>query len=232
MATVTREPKRVVKTNVGDRVVTLDTVEGGLDLYLKMVGDQGGPRIKYHNRRLTLVSPSRDHERASRRLDLIITAICEGLRIRFQPDGSTLYRLPDQRNGIEPDSSYYIQNESVVRDLTGDLDLTIHPPPDLAVEIVVSHRPDHALRIYQELGVPEVWVYEENVARLVFHVLQASEEYVAADQSRAFPLVRPEEVQELLLDTSDILTWLEKVRAWVSRKSPRRPRKPKGKKPR
>jgi Uma2 family endonuclease len=41
--------------------------------------------------------------------------------------------------GIEPDSCFYIQHEAMVRG-KAHLDLTLDPPPDLALEIDITHR--------------------------------------------------------------------------------------------
>jgi len=51
--------------------------------------------------------------------------------------------------GIEPDQCFYIQNESAIRGKKR-LDLTVDPPPDLALEIDVTSR-THP-NIYQAFG--------------------------------------------------------------------------------
>jgi Uma2 family endonuclease len=43
-----------------------------------------------------------------------------------------------------------------VRGVTGYIDLTVYPPPDLAIEVVVTHSPAKSLAVCRELGVPEV----------------------------------------------------------------------------
>ena len=55
--------------------------------------------------------------------------------------------------GIEPDNCFYIQNEAAIRG-KNRLDLTIDPPPDLALEIDVTSR-THP-NIYEALRVPEL----------------------------------------------------------------------------
>src|SRR5260370_20533848 len=50
------------------------------------------------------------------------------------------------------------RSEPAVRDVEDDIDLTIHPPPDLMVEVIVTHGPGEALQICQELQIAKVHV--------------------------------------------------------------------------
>ncbi|MEO8892528.1 MAG: Uma2 family endonuclease, partial [Coleofasciculaceae cyanobacterium] len=61
--------------------------------------------------------------------------------------------------GKEPDSCYYIQNEAQVRGKI-ELDFTVDPPPDLALEIDITSSSINQLEIYADLGIPEVWRYD------------------------------------------------------------------------
>jgi Uma2 family endonuclease len=200
-----------------DMVITLNVEDGGLDRYLELVGDRRGPRIKYRQGSLTLVSPTYGHERAIQYLDDLITAVCFELNIDYHATRSTLFRPPKRESGIEADASYYIANEPAVRGVTEDIDLTVTPPPDLALEVIVSHGPAQALAIYQELGVPEVWVYWAKKRKLEFLQLDEQGEYHPGKVSRSFPFLTPE----------DVLPWAEpsegepdiqrerRLRAWV-----------------
>jgi Uma2 family endonuclease len=57
-----------------------------------------------------------------------------------------------------PGSHRYIENEAAVRG-KNRLDLTVDPPPDLALEIDVTSR-THP-QIEQALGVSELWRFEK-----------------------------------------------------------------------
>lgn len=60
------------------------------------------------------------------------------------------------RQGIEPDSCFFIQNAELVQGLNPEM-----PPnlaPDLAVEVDIASASDKKLSIYQALGVPELWL--------------------------------------------------------------------------
>ena len=173
-----------------DMVTTLDIGPGRLDRYLKLVGDRRNPLIKYHEGSLTLVSPSRKHERGADRIDDLIKAICDGLGIHCHATGSTLYRRPDMDHGIEADKSYYIANEPAVRDMVEDeIDLSVYPPPDLIVEAVATHDAKKSLVICRELGVPEVWVYRVRRRSLEFLLLDAQGQYQAARGEPGVPVL-------------------------------------------
>jgi Uma2 family endonuclease len=139
-----------------DMVTDLDIGPGGVDRYLELVGDHAGPLIKYRRGRLTLVSPSHEHERGAERLDGVVKAICAELDIDYYASSSTLFRQPDLDSGIEADKTYYVAHEPDVRGVKGGIDLAIYPPPDLVVEVVITHNPAKSLAICRELGVPEV----------------------------------------------------------------------------
>nr|WP_242028426.1 Uma2 family endonuclease [Pseudanabaena sp. FACHB-2040] len=64
------------------------------------------------------------------------------------------------------------------------------PPPDLAIEADVTSRT--TLDVYEVMGVPEVWIYEEG--RLRVYVLQSGE-YAESSASSTFPSL---DVRELI----------------------------------
>jgi Uma2 family endonuclease len=69
------------------------------------------------------------------------------------------------------------------------IDLRRDPPPDLAIEVVVTHRTIDRLGIYAAFRVSEVWRLKRNALR--FLVLDKNEIYIKATRSRSFPLLTP-----------------------------------------
>jgi Protein of unknown function (DUF820). len=82
---------------------------------------------------------------------------------------------------VEPDTCFYIQNQAAVIG-KNRLDMSVDPPPDLAIEIDLTSRTQ--LDNYQILGVPELWRYARR--GLQINVLQA-EQYIESDVSPTFP---------------------------------------------
>ena len=130
----------------------------------------------------------------------------------------TLRRQLKQR-GLEPDESYYIASEPLVRHRRR-LDLSKDPPPDLAVEVDVTHKVLDRMEAYSKLGVAEVWRCDKSGLR--FYRLTPSGDYRTSKTSVAFPkltstdlnrfLNRLEDVDEnaMIWEFSD---WLKKLTA-------------------
>jgi Uma2 family endonuclease len=90
------------------------------------------------------------------------------------------------------------------------------PPPDLLIEVVVSHGPKKALGICLLLGIPEVWVHRPRGARLHFLLLEDGK-YVSKSRSRSFPFLGPEDVIPWLTSPEDEPDnrWRRRLRDWV-----------------
>ncbi len=68
-------------------------------------------------------------------------------------------------------------------------------PPDLVVEVDIASRSESKLKIYEAMGVPEIWIYRHE--RLVIKQLQAGQ-YIDTVMSRVFPLVGVDQLNEWL----------------------------------
>jgi Uma2 family endonuclease len=119
--------------------------------------------------------------------------------------------------GIEPDNCFYIQNEAVVRG-KDRIDLAVDPPPDLALEVDVTSR-THP-NIYEALGVPELWRFEEG--KLQINILRDGK-YVVSEVSPNFPNLPLVEVIPPYLNQSKTLgrnKAMKTFRAWVRKQLP------------
>ncbi len=113
-------------------------------------------------------------------------ALLDELERDYVSFGSSTFKREERSGGIEPDDCFYICHFSA---MVGKqrLDLTIDPPPDLAIEVDVTSTTQ--LQAYRVLGVPELWRFQ--AGRLRIDILQAGE-YVQSDESLVFaglPLV-------------------------------------------
>ena len=52
-------------------------------------------------------------------------------------------------------NGYYIQNYDLVAD--HEIDLSVDPPPDLVVEVDITHTDINKNALYASMGVPEFW---------------------------------------------------------------------------
>jgi Uma2 family endonuclease len=62
------------------------------------------------------------------------------------------------------------------------MDMTIDPPPDLAIEADVTSKT--TLGAYYLIGVPEVWIYDQGDFKI--YLLQ-DKDYIESESSRVFP---------------------------------------------
>ena len=66
-----------------------------------------------------------------------------------------------------------------------ELDLSVNPPPDLAIEIDITSSSLDQLAIYADMGVPEAWIYNDEAIHV--RILQADGRY--REQCKAFPFL-------------------------------------------
>jgi Uma2 family endonuclease len=159
--------------------------------------EEGGSRLKCFEGSVTLVSPGMPHELNGSRLDRLILAVCIEFRIKLTGLASTTWTLPlgAGDTAYEADRAYYIQSYGTTRK---------HHPPDLAIEVVVSHAEKKALPAGAFLKIPEICVLDVPRHRLTFHHLVVRGPQKATfrpePRSRAFPVLAASEVLERLDD--------------------------------
>jgi Uma2 family endonuclease len=148
---------------------------------LAELGENRNSRISYSQGVLEIMAPLPEHEVAKVLIGDLVKAILEELDIDFWSLGSTTFDEEKMDAGVEPDDCFYIQNEAAVRG-KDRIDLTVDPPPDLAIEIDITSRT--RFNNYQVLGVPELWRWRGN--RLEINVL-INGKYVTSTVSSIFP---------------------------------------------
>jgi Uma2 family endonuclease len=117
------------------------------------------------------------------------------------------------RKGIEPDNCYYIQSEPLVKDKQ-TLSLETDPPPDLAIEIDITHSSINKLELYAALGVTELWRYNGQIIK--FYHLQ-NQDYQESELSPTFPFLSSDELTQFIEQskTTGEITLLKTFRTWV-----------------
>lgn len=148
---------------------------------LAELGENRGSRISYSQGVLEIMAPLPEHEVAKVIIGDLVKIILEELDLEFWSLGSTTFDQENMDAGIEPDDCFYIQNEAAVRG-KDRIDLTIDPPPDLAIEIDITSRT--RFNNYEVLGVPELWRW--NGTKLEINVL-INGKYIKSPSSSIFP---------------------------------------------
>ncbi|WP_017327635.1 Uma2 family endonuclease [Synechococcus sp. PCC 7336] len=149
---------------------------------LEELGDRRSCRIAYDRGTVELVTPLPEHAVSNRLIERFISILAEELDMPLEPYGSTTLNRADLGRGSEPDSCYYMHNQACVRN--GKLDLAEGSPPDLVVEIDITHRDLNKLSLYAQIGVPEFWRFDGAVLQ-IFQLVDGS--YREVPTSPAFP---------------------------------------------
>jgi Uma2 family endonuclease len=162
---------------------------------LEDLGDRRSTRIVYDNGTLEIMTPLPEHEYFKEVISIALQDAAEALEVDYESYGSTTWRQQIEQAGAEPDNCFYFQNEAVVR---GRLDLDLSrgdPPPDLVLEIDVTHKSLDRFPIYSRLGVPELWCYSAGELRM--YALQDGE-YVEVQVSLVLPQLPIRELPQLI----------------------------------
>ncbi len=162
---------------------------------LRDVPEMYNVRMTFDEGNLEMMSPSSLHERFSRLIDRLIFAWTEERNIDVATCGTMTVRREDLQKGLEPDDCYYIRHESLMRGKT-ELDFSLDPPPDLAVEVDVSRSSLGKLALYAAFGVPEVWRYDGQ--RIEVYTLGPERRYLAGAASVCLPGIPLDEVARIL----------------------------------
>ncbi|MEG4118373.1 Uma2 family endonuclease [Microcoleus sp. N9_B4] len=152
-----------------------------LEGILAELGERRTSRLSYSNGRLEIMVPLPEHEKAKEIIGDMVKILLSERGINYESLGSTTLKNERMTQAIEPDSCFYIQNQAAVIG-KNRLDMSVDPPPDLAIEIDLTSRTQ--LDNYQILGVPELWRYTRQ--ELQINLLQDGQ-YVESDFSSAFP---------------------------------------------
>lgn len=150
-----------------------------------------GIRLTYDRGSLEIMSPLPIHERYKEFLLRLVDRLSTVLEFDVESLGSTTFDQEWSVKGVEPDTCFYIANASRIIGKK-QIDLNIDPPPDIVVEVDISNPSIKKLSIYEEMGVPEVWLYNEKQLRIF---LLTETGYIESTASQSFPFL-----------TSDLLT--------------------------
>jgi len=156
--------KRPIQAPIGEKRITLNC--HSWDEYQKILQALGDRpvRITFDGNRVEIVMPLELHEFARAMFEHFVRILVMELGLNIKTMGSTTLNRQDLRRGAEPDNAYYIQNQPLVRGR--DVDLSQDPPPDLVVEVDITHTDINKLELYAALGVPEFWRYDGQVWRI------------------------------------------------------------------
>ncbi|NMG10536.1 Uma2 family endonuclease [Brasilonema sp. UFV-L1] len=183
---------------------------------LAEMGSERKNRLAYDNGILEIMTPLMPHENSNRIIEGFVVALCEEFGLEFKRAGSLTLTRDNVERGGEPDSSYYIQNESRVRNRE-NIDLAIDPPPDLVLEVEYSKPKVDKSKIYTAIGVPEFWRYNGSVLRIYILNHGNDGQYTEVETSPTFAPVPVKEIPRFIQETkkNGEMKTTRAFRAWV-----------------
>lgn len=164
-----------------DTVVVLDHVSW--TTFAALAAESRGGRLTYDRGRLEIMSPSLGHENVKSLVCRFIETFAEERGIDLVAAGSVTLARDDLDRGIEADACYFFGSRTRLRS-RDTIDLSVDPPPELAVEVDLSRSSLDKLGIYAAVGVVELWRTDGKTIEIL-HL--GPDGYHPADQSGLLP---------------------------------------------
>jgi Uma2 family endonuclease len=193
----------LAESHILDRLAVHATAEKHLyygvswDTYLQVrevIGDDSNVRLTFSHGVLEIMSPKRLHEQITRLIDMVVTLMAFELELNVDNCGAMTLRFESAQRGGEPDSCFYVANESAVRGLE-EIDLAVDPPPDIVIEVDITSPSIDKFGLYLVAQIPEVWRFDG--AHMEFYVL-SGEKYDTTPHSLSFPSLTAEMLEGYL----------------------------------
>lgn len=201
----------------GQRIQLQEINWSKFEAILVELGDKRACRVAYSDGILEIRMPSPEHEVDKELIGDMVKILLEELDIDNECFGSTTFKRQDVAKGIEPDQCFYIENHAVMIGKRR-IDLTVDPPPDLAIEVDVTSKT--GLAAYRALGIPELWCLENGQLRIS---LLQNGQYQTVQFSPHFPNFPIIETISQFLDRSQtagrsqtLKAFRQWVRAWIA----------------
>ena len=143
---------------LADRIesANLNPVEPRIPLYavswehyetlIATVGDRPHLRLSYLEGALEIMTISPEHEMIKKMIARLLEIYAIEADIALYSTGSATFRQRAAGRGLEADESYCINDRKDI--------------PDIAIEVVLTSSVIDKMKIYQGLGVLEVWVWQ------------------------------------------------------------------------
>jgi Uma2 family endonuclease len=171
--------------------------------------------LTYDQGALEIMTLSAEHEQFKGKLAILVHLLARHFRKNFASFGSFTQQRDDLEKGIESDDCYYIDSLPKVVGKK-NIDLEFDPPPDLALEVDVSHSSMDRLSICAALGIAEVWRFDGRT--ITVHVL-VDGDYQTSMFSPTFPGIPINKVVRFIflgLDKGDMVMW-HRFEKWLQK---------------
>ena len=147
---------------------------------LEQFCDRSTIRMRFRDDNILLMNPLPEHNNQVDILSDLIKALLRHQQRDWHSFTPLTLKL-EGRSGLEPDACFYIENYQQILGKQ-KLDLSVDPPPDLAIEIDVTSFT--RIEDYIFLAIPEVWIYRQEELNIYQF---KNNNYTATDTSQVFP---------------------------------------------
>ncbi|MBE9068376.1 Uma2 family endonuclease [Leptolyngbya cf. ectocarpi LEGE 11479] len=185
--------KSPVKPTGEKRIAFRDLDWDGFKQIQQLLTERTRARFTYDAGVLEITMPLESHERLARLIELFIRILVVELGLKIKTMGSTTLDREDLLKSAEPDDGYYIQNYGLVAD--HEIDLRADPPPDLVVEVDITHTDIDKNALYAKMGVPEFWRFDGQDWKIL---RLENGSYVEQSCSPTFPVVEKKDLYRFL----------------------------------
>jgi Uma2 family endonuclease len=183
----------------------------------EILGERHAVRLIFVHGRLTLLTASRRREWFAERLAELVKIVALTSGIGWEDAGSATYRRREKEVGVEGDKTFYLGENA--RRMRGpvNIDLANQPPPDLAIEVEITHPADDALLVYGRLGVTEVWRFDVDSWAFSFCIRREDGSYESSDRGPGLPLLTASDVlgQMRLAESMGADHWYAQLGDWA-----------------
>ncbi|NJL83892.1 MAG: Uma2 family endonuclease [Chloroflexaceae bacterium] len=180
---------------------------------LQAIGESRSARLIYDRGTLEITMPLEEHEFYRELIGLFIRILVVEMGLKIKTMGSTTLDRKDLDRGAEPDNAYYIQNQPRVAGKK--VNLQQDPPPDLVIEVDITHTDIDKPRLYASMRIPEFWRFDGQTWQI--YQLQG-EQYKEVEISRTFPGVPKIRLYEFLAQAQeDEVAAEQNLRQWLQK---------------
>lgn len=182
-----------------------------------VIGQRSNLKVIYTPGHLILMTKSRLHEWLAERTGELVKAVANHQGLDWETAGQTTFRLERSGAGLEGDCTFYFGANALRMKGPKNVDLAADPPPDLAIEIEVSHSADDAMLAWGRLGTPEVWRFDASTWACSFWDRLEDGTFQEVPRSQFLDGITGEDVASQLRVAFDLGagTWFGRLQDWV-----------------
>ncbi|MGI8543530.1 MAG: Uma2 family endonuclease [Aridibacter sp.] len=195
-----QQSKKVKKQKVVEKVVLRNISWGTYESLLEEQSEKSNVHFSYDDGELEIMVESYKHSNYSRFLEYLVIELADIFEMDFIPAGSATFKKEKETKGFEGDGSFYFKNVEKIRGKE-KLDLSKDSPPELVLEIDITHGSLSKFPIFAGLGIEEVWRFDGE--KVLFYRLE-NEDYKEVSESVCLKSVKSETVTELLFAAQEM----------------------------